>query len=60
MEIKVMRDEQTYRATLARISSLVDLDPAPGSPEGEELAFLGSMVEAYESKHYSIRSPGPL
>ncbi len=60
MEVKAIRDEQTYRATLARVSELVDLDPAPESSEGEELEVLGTLVEAYESRHYPIGSPDPI
>lgn len=43
-----------YRALLAQVSALIDLDPAPDSPEGEELEALGTLVEAYEAKHYPI------
>jgi len=60
MEVKAIRDEQTYRTTLARVSALVDLDPAPDSQEGEELEVLGTLVEAYESRHYPIGSPDPI
>lgn len=60
MEVKAIRDEQTYRATLARVSDLVDLDPFPESPEGEELEILGTLVEAYEAKHFPIGTPDPI
>ena len=60
MEVKAIRDEKTYRATLARVSDLVDLDPMPDSPQGEELEILGTLVEAYEAKHYPINLPDPI
>lgn len=60
MEVKAIRDEKTYRATLARVSDLVDLDPMPDSPLGEELEILGTLVEAYEAKHYPINLPDPI
>lgn len=60
MEVKAIRDEQSYRAALARVSDLVDLDPALESPEGEQLEILGTLVEAYEAKHYPIASPDPI
>lgn len=50
MNIKPLRDEQTYRDALARVSVLVDLDPTADSPEGEELEVLGILVQAYEEK----------
>ena len=60
MEVKAIRDEKTYRATLARVSNLIDLDPTPESPEGEELEILGTLVEAYEAKRYPINLPDPI
>lgn len=60
MEVKAIRNDDTYRATLARLSDLIDLDPVPESAEGEELEILGTLVEAYEAKHYPISLPDPI
>ena len=60
MEIRAIRNEETYRSTLARVSDLIDLDPMPESDEGEELEILGTLVEAYEAKHYPISLPDPI
>jgi HTH-type transcriptional regulator/antitoxin HigA len=48
MEIRAIRSEEAYRAMLARVSDLIDMDPEQDSPEGEELEVLGTLVEAYE------------
>ena len=60
MEIRAIRNDETYRSTLARVSDLIDLDPMPESDEGEELEILGTLVEAYEAKHYPISLPDPI
>lgn len=60
MEIRAIRSEEAYRAMLARVSDLIDTDPDPESPEGEELEVIGTLVEAYESKHYPISPPDPI
>ncbi len=60
MEVKAIRNDDTYRATLARLSDLIDLDPVPESAEGEELEILGTLVQAYEAKHYPISLPDPI
>lgn len=60
MEIRAIRDEAAYRAALALVSDLIDLDPAPETPEGERLDVLGTLVEAYEAKHYRIAPPDPI
>ena len=54
MEIKAIRTEADYRAALQEVSALVDLDPAVDSPDGERLEVMGTLVQAYEAKHYSM------
>ena len=54
MEIKAIRTEADYRAALQEVSALVDLDPAVDSPDGERLEEMGTLVQAYEAKHYSM------
>ncbi len=60
MEVRAIRNDETYRATLARVSDLIDLDPVPDCAEGEELEILGTLVQAYEAKHYPISLPDPI
>ena len=60
MEIKPIRTEDDYRAALQEVSALVDMDPAPGTPEGDRLDVMATLVEAYEVKHYPIAPPDPI
>ncbi len=60
MEINALRTEADYLHALEQVSSLIDLDPAPGTPEGERLDVLGTLVQAYEAKHYPIDPPDPI
>lgn len=32
----------------------------PGTPEGDELDMLSTLVQAYEAEHYSIDAPDPI
>jgi HTH-type transcriptional regulator / antitoxin HigA len=48
MDIKPIRTEEDYRATLREIESLMTAEP--GTPEGERLDELVTLVEAYERK----------
>ena len=57
MEIKAIRTEADYLAALQEFSTLIDLDPFEDSPEGERLDVLGTLVQAYQSKHYPIDPP---
>ena len=60
MEIKVIRTEDDYLAALREVSALIDLDPSEDSSEGERLDVLGTLVQAYEAKHYPIDPPDPI
>lgn len=52
MNIFPIRTEEDYDAALARIDMLMNADM--GTPEGDELDILVTLVEAYEAKHYPI------
>ena len=60
MEIKAIRTEVDYLAALREVSALIDLDPAADTPEGERLDVLGTLVQAYEAKHFPIDPPDPI
>jgi HTH-type transcriptional regulator/antitoxin HigA len=58
MDIKPIKTEQDYRATLQEIESLMNAEP--GSPEGERLDILVTLLEAYEQKHFPMDLPDPV
>ena len=60
MEIKAIRTEADYFAALGEVSALIDLDPEADSAKGERLDVLGTLVQAYEAKHYPIDPPDPI
>jgi len=60
MEIKAIRTEADYLAALREVAVLIDLDPAANSPEGERLEVMGTLVQAYEARHYPIDPPDPI
>ncbi len=57
MEITPILTEKDHRSALRVVSSLMDQDPSPDSPEGERLDVLSTLIEAYEQKHHAIDSP---
>jgi len=54
MEVKPIRTEADYRATLREIESL--MSAVPDSSEGEQLDVLVTLVEAYERQHFPLDS----
>ncbi|MBU0510632.1 MAG: transcriptional regulator [Chloroflexi bacterium] len=58
MDIRPIRTEENYQAALSEIERL--FDASRGTPEGDCLEVLTTLVEAYEGKHYSISDPDPV
>lgn len=56
--ITPIRTDADHKAALARIDALMDAEA--GTPQGEELAVLADLVEAYEAKHFPIELPSPV
>lgn len=55
MEIKPIRSEVDYQAALKEIERL--FESQPGTPEGDRMDVLVTLVEAYEAKHFPIPEP---
>lgn len=60
MDIRPIRTEEDYQATLREVSAFFDDEPEPGSPEGDRFEVLLTLLEAYEAKHFPIDSPDPV
>lgn len=55
MDIKPIRSEADYQAALREIEKLMDAQP--GSPEGDRLDVMVTLVESYEASHFPIPEP---
>ena len=60
MEIRPIHTEADYKATLREISALMEADPDPGTPEGDLLEVLATLVQAYEATHCPMEKPDPI
>jgi HTH-type transcriptional regulator/antitoxin HigA len=58
MNIKPIKSTADYETALERI--MVLMDAKPDTTEGDELDVLGTLVEAYEAKHFAIDIPNPV
>lgn len=58
MEIRPIKTEADYEATLKEIEGLMSAEPC--SPEGDRLDVLVTLVEAYEREHYPMEFPDPV
>ena len=55
MDIKPIRTEHDHAVALKRIEQL--WKSVQGTPAGDELDALVTLVEAFESKHYPMDTP---
>ncbi|MDD1494038.1 MULTISPECIES: helix-turn-helix domain-containing protein [Burkholderia] len=60
MEIRPIHNEHDYKEALHIVSALVDVDPAPGTPEGDQLEVLATLIERYEAEHFPLDLPDPI
>lgn len=58
MNIRPIKTEEDYRATLREIESLMTAEL--NTPEGERLDVLVTLVEAYERKNFPLDLPDPV
>lgn len=60
MDIKPIRTEADYKAALKEVAALMESDPALGTPDGDRLDVLVTLVQVFEARHYAIDLPDPI
>jgi HTH-type transcriptional regulator/antitoxin HigA len=58
MQLKPIKTEADYQATLHKIERLWAAEE--GTPEGDRLDILATLVEAYEESHFPMDLPHPI
>lgn len=58
MDIRPIRTRQDYQAALREVETL--MTARPGTPEGDRLDVLVTLLEAYEARHYPLDLPDPV
>lgn len=57
-ELKPIRTKKDYEAALAEVERL--WGAKSGTPKGDRLDVLATLIEAYEAKHYPMDPPDPI
>lgn len=52
--------ENHYKKALSRVRELMRMRPSVGSPEGDEMDMLVTLIEAYESIHVPMQAHDPI
>lgn len=58
VEVRPIRSEADYEAAIVEIETL--MAARAGTPEGDRLDVLSTLVEAYEAEHHPIDAPDPI
>ncbi|OFW35629.1 MAG: DNA-binding protein [Acidobacteria bacterium RIFCSPLOWO2_12_FULL_67_14] len=58
MQIRPIKTKVDHRAALKEIERL--MDARPGTPDGDRLEILTTLVDHYESRHEPIDPPDPI
>ena len=58
MRIRPIRTKADYRAALREVERLWDADP--GTPDGDAVDILTTLIEVYEAEHFPIAAPDPI
>ena len=58
MQIRPIKTKADHRAALKEIERL--MDAKPGTPAGDRLEILSTLVDHYESQHEPIEPPDPI
>lgn len=56
--VRPIRTEQDYEAALSDVETL--MTARAGTPEGDRLDVLSTLIEAYEAEHHAIDAPDPV
>ncbi len=56
--VNPIHTEQDYETALAEIGTIMGAEP--GTPEGDRLDVLSTLVEAWEARHHPIEPPDPI
>jgi len=57
-ELKPIRSEADYERSLAEVERL--WGAKSGTPEGDRLDVLATLIDAWEAQHYPMDSPNPI
>src|ERR1700757_612836 len=57
-ELKPIRTKADYRAALAEVERL--WGAKSGTPKGDRLDVLATLIDAYETRHYPMDPPDPI
>jgi HTH-type transcriptional regulator/antitoxin HigA len=60
MTLKLLKNEEDYNQALAKVDSLMNINPQIGTQDSDTLEVLVMLIEKYEDKYWAISEPDPI
>ncbi|UWU81310.1 XRE family transcriptional regulator [Bradyrhizobium huanghuaihaiense] len=60
MDVKPLHNEQDYDWAIREVSRYFDVEPTPGTPDGDRFEVLSSLIKEYEDNHFATTHGDPI
>jgi HTH-type transcriptional regulator/antitoxin HigA len=60
MDVRPIRTDADLAWAIAEVAPYFDDPPAPGTPEADRFDVLSDLIEAYESRQFSVEAADPV
>ncbi|MFK4506074.1 XRE family transcriptional regulator [Bradyrhizobium daqingense] len=60
MDVRPLHNDQDYDWALREVSRYFEVEPTPGTPDGDRFEVLSSLIKAYEDNHFAITHGDPV
>ena len=60
MDVKPLHNEQDYDWAIREVSRYFEVEPAPGTPDGDRFEVLSSLIKEYEDNHFATTRGDPV
>jgi HTH-type transcriptional regulator / antitoxin HigA len=55
--VGIIKTVEQYEEALAMVEELMDIDPGPGTEDGDRLELLSLLISSYEKEHFPLEMP---
>ena len=60
MDVKPLHNEQDYDWAIREVSRYFEVEPTPGTPDGDRFEVLSSLLKEYEDNHFATTHGDPV
>jgi HTH-type transcriptional regulator/antitoxin HigA len=60
MDVKPLHNEQDYDWAIREVSRYFEVEPTPGTPDGDRFEVLSSLIKEYEDNHFATTHGDPI